>query len=488
VPTSQRLFGMRRRAYMGKKKRRPPADKPVPAPRTAKASPPPHEPAKPVQVVAEPANLAESKAHHKRSPILGQLMTVVAFSALTVALDCAVTPMPWYSAYAVGGYSLAQARLLERAKPNAVVVDLDALVPLRDRRSAPTVAGDPEWGRVAASWKQLGRTVQSLQQNGARAIMVDWELALKDDYLGIDDFYDPAKIPVAAQKSYDSLLKTLVKVDRLGCPVVIGADWINESANAERRKDPKRWFPVHDASRLAVSLAPAQERQGFDEVAYAASGANGPLPPASQIIASRLEDRLRGPAPFGFSPFAEAEGSEQGRPFWIDHSTVDPKTRDPAEVNGKIVVIASTSDMGSRTDAESVPGLGQRPGGFYHAAAIGTRVGRPLYSFANVWAEYAWVFLLNLVFGLIAIGLTQFVVKIKQLEHHTPNVYFIEFWMESLASLGAAVFLIWLAGAVPVTRLLLPGISAVLAVRVLEPAFALVRFRKLVTRWKEPEH
>lgn len=435
----------------------------------------------------EPPKDGASPSNERRSPIPGQIATIVAFSVLALILDWALTPMPWYRAYTLGGYALAQSRLAQDAKPNAVVVDLDALVPLRDRRSSPTKADDSEWRQVAEHWKTLGRTVTRLQENGARAIMVDWELALKDDYLGVNSFFDPTKIPVAAQNSYQSLLTTLLKVDRK-CPVVIGADWINESANEQRRNDTKQWFPIAEAAKMAASLTPPSQRQGFDEVAYSIRGASGQLPPASEIMAQRLGDRLRDPVPLGFSPFAEEVGGEHGRPFWIDHSFVDSQAKKPDEVNGKIVVLASVSDMGDRTDAETVPDFGQRPGGFFHAAAIGTRVGRPLYSFANAGAENASIFVLNLCFGFLAMGLTLLIVKLKRLEHHTPNVYFIEFWMESLATVLAAGFLLWFVGAVSNTRLLLPGVSAVLAVRVLEPVFTLLRFRKLVTRWKEPEH
>jgi hypothetical protein len=278
----------------------------------------------------------------------------------------------------------------------------------------------------------------------------------------------------------------LVAVDGADCPIILGADRIMKSANAQRRDDPRQWFPVAGAAKLAASLRPAPARQGFDEVAYADGRVTRPLPAASEVLATRLGDRLRDPAWPGFSPFAEEEAGERGRAFWIDHSAVDPKVRSVDEVRDKIVVLASASDVGNRMDAEVVPGLGQMPGGFYHAAAIGTRLGHPLYSFASPGAEYGALFLANCFFGLIALGLTLLVAKIKRLEHHTPNVAFIEFWMETASSFVAAVFFIWLAGAVVETRLLLPGISAVLVVRILEPAFSLIRFRKLVARWKEP--
>ncbi len=423
----------------------------------------------------------------KRHPIWGHISVVIVFSVLGVFLDVVFAPTPWYSAYSVGGYVLAGKSLLAKPNPSVVVVNLDDIVPLRDNRHDPKDKNDAEWNNVTKSWKELGAAVSNLQAHGAKGVCIDWELALKDDYLGIAGFYDDDKIPRGAQHQYEDLLKTLVKIDKSGCPVAFGADWVDSDLTHQRLNDKARWFPIPAATALAGSLRPAPTLMGGDAEGVASEVSAYPMPPANEIIARRLGDHLEDGWLIGFSPFdEESKAPHSGWDcFWLDYSTVNLHPVATDNVKGKVVVLASTSNNGNREDSAVIPGHGELPGGFYQAASIGTRISKPLYSFSSRWSEYIYLFLVNFFFGLLAIATASIICKRSKIPHESPNEHFVHFWSEAAVSVLAFVILLVLVAAVPTTRLLLPSIGAALVVRFLEPLFTLTRTLKLVKHWDE---
>lgn len=389
----------------------------------------------------------------------------------------------------IGGYYGALAAR-QQTKSDVVMLDMSTFVEQAQSQD-PQTADDPDWNRVARNWRNTAAVVKGLARAGAKAVVLDYDLALSDYYLAprskslqADPFFDVDAISEPARNEYIRLMKTLDEVDRSGTVVAFGADGMN----ARNEAVVQRPFATVGLERMAGTLAaPGKTVGDYFATSYASRDRNTSLPSLSDIVSRRLGDKLKSPSPWpGMSPYAieieeeEAQrGDESWRQFWVDFGLVSLRPVDFAgvgdlgdaelsrQVNGKAVVVGDIERRETQ-DVAIMPKQGIAAGCFHHASAIATRVFNPIYAPATMWVEGTYLFLASLILGYSSLGLALGITRLFRIGEYTRAAEWIDVVCECAVLTLTLCGAYWLITHLSVHRLLLPMLTILLIVRFVE--------------------
>lgn len=418
----------------------------------------------------------------RKSWLRGGPGLVVLLAFIGVLFDHLLGLMPVFEAIKIGGYVNSQS-IRSGSQGHVVLLDLSQVVPPRVLNRNPKRAKDPEWVGVAHNWSLLREVVLKLQEANVRAIAIDWELALPDQYYSIGGgFFNYEMISRRAATAYRDLIGALVRIDNDGIPVAICADALSVS----RLNFYGRWFPVQGAEKLAATaLGPPPSVGDYVSTAFASKSGASALLPLNELVASRVGDKLKDSAPlWGFSPYAyeierSVKRSTPYRQFWVDFGLVSPqplrvssvhdlsKRETQSKLSGKIVVIGDIEKRESH-DLAVVPHVGGAPGAFHHASAIATRVVSPLFAPVSNWVDAAYSFAINLILGFLALLSAALIGKLGKWPHGSRSMRRTEAWCEFAISAIALFAVWWLTSNIAVHRWLLPFLVMVLIIRFTE--------------------
>lgn len=457
-------------------------------------------------IVSTTAATAKRAHGWRQNPLLWLVLRAAVIAALAVGVDHLLEYTPTYRHFREAGYKSAQYSLMHHYAPPrdglpVRVLDLSSLL---RQKGAPHHFGeedDVDEEELAGEWIGLADILKDIQAAHPKALLIDWELALSDDYIHPDRAGKSLVIAPSIQgktreayNAYMALMQQLAETNQ-HFPVLVIA-----SNAAQRRQKGLPLFPVPAPSEIGCDAVLSTDPHLVYKALSAHRGLGG-LPAMPDALLQRLP--TEGPRDSRVTPFwspvqREQPDEETKEPvYWIDYAYLPTLLKETvsvergalaspdvqARLKGRIVLLADVTNphftdvfpLPLDADEARVPTargrqeqeqtLSAYTGGLAQACALLTLMNHSLYTLREGTVWYILLFLFNLTFLLLAAGGAWLV---NRHEHNEDRAELTHVAVDLLMVLLSAGVLVGLNALTSTTRLLLPHYPMLLTARLLE--------------------
>lgn len=378
--------------------------------------------------------------------------------------------MTWYESYRVGGYLHAQIALQGAAEKTkiaslpVVLVDLSKLIP--KRRDVDPVVGDPKDDEeLATQWVGLADIVRNLTQMEPKAMVIDWELGLPDEYVKptAGGFAYSDRVSKEAREEYDELMRALIEANNPKTKTYFVAD--NVSSRLAKMSSV---FPNDQLVKMAVrSEVPGDSIGPYRSFAYHSNPKTGQLPYLVDAVITGLSEPDALDRPSRYLLFDAYRKTKQGSPkeYWVNYAFLPQLEKFAIRANAielftyssslkdKIVILADVSKPAA-DDSFKLPlgnpqdGNDRFSGGLQHASALLTRTVNPVFAPKGHLAELVICFGLSFFVLMAGSVIGAFAIRASKVAEHSDRGELIRVPIELLIQTASIVGVIYFSSRV----------------------------------------